>query len=86
MLEIGKHGSVRGSLDTPYNKRKGCRAPTRLINSFDSAATTKITISNRRINKLDFEKNILLKHREDGLNTFRDEYNQMLTDKGLALS
>lgn len=31
MLEIGKHGSVRGSLDTPYNQRKGCRAPTRLI-------------------------------------------------------
>ena len=31
-----------------------------LLNSFDTGATTKITISNRRLNKVDFEKNILI--------------------------
>ena len=31
-----------------------------LLNSFDSGATTKITINNRRLNRADFEKTILL--------------------------
>ena len=31
-----------------------------LLNSFDSGATTKITINNRRLNRLDFEKSILI--------------------------
>lgn len=31
-----------------------------LLNSFDSGATTKITINNRRLNRLDFEKTILM--------------------------
>ena len=30
-----------------------------LLNSLDSSATSKITILNRRLNKVDFEKNIL---------------------------
>lgn len=49
-----------------------------LLNSLDTGATTKITINNRRINKLDFEKNILLKDSEDKLDKFRKEYNEML--------
>ena len=31
-----------------------------LLNSLDSGATTKITINNRRLNRLDFEKTILI--------------------------
>lgn len=31
-----------------------------LLNSFDSGATTKITINNRRLNRLDFEKSSLI--------------------------
>ena len=31
-----------------------------LLNSFDSGATTKITINNRRLNRLDFYKTIIL--------------------------
>ena len=38
-----------------------------LLNSFDSGATTKITINNRRLNRQDFEKAILIPMREDGL-------------------
>ncbi|MGM9875961.1 MAG: VirB4-like conjugal transfer ATPase, CD1110 family [Bacilli bacterium] len=49
-----------------------------LLNSLDAGATTKITINNRRINKLDFEKTILLKDSGDELDKYRKEYNQML--------
>lgn len=54
-----------------------------LLNSFDSGATTKITIALRRINKQDFKKDILLKFKEDGLDIYRQEYNQMLLDKSV---
>ena len=52
-----------------------------LLNSFDVGATTKITIVNRKINKVDFEKNILLPKCGDNLDIYRDEYNKMLLDK-----
>ncbi len=52
-----------------------------LLNSFDSGATTKITIANRRLNKADFEKAILIPFKEDGLDLYRKEYNKMLMDK-----
>ncbi|NCB26917.1 MAG: DUF87 domain-containing protein [Bacteroidia bacterium] len=52
-----------------------------LINSLDSGATTKITINNHRINQHDFESSILMPMRSDGLDEYRDEYNQMLIDK-----
>lgn len=54
-----------------------------LLNSFDSGATTKITIALRRINKQNFKKDILLKFKEDGLDIYRQEYNQMLLDKSV---
>ena len=49
-----------------------------LLNSLDVGATTKITINNRRINKLDFRETILLKNAGDNLDKYREEYNQML--------
>ncbi len=52
-----------------------------LLNSFDSGATTKITINNRRLNREDFEKSILIPMREDGLDLYRREYNEMLLEK-----
>lgn len=52
-----------------------------LLNSLDSSATSKITILNRRLNRADFEKNILLPKANDGLNKYRDEYNKMLIDQ-----
>ena len=55
-----------------------------LLNSFDSSATTKITVALRRINKKDFEKEILLPFKQDGLDIYRQEYNQMLLDKALG--
>ena len=52
-----------------------------LLNSFDSGATTKITINNRRLNRQDFEKSILIPMQEDGLDLYRKEYNEMLLEK-----
>ena len=49
-----------------------------LLNSLDTGATAKITINNRRINKIDFEKQILLKMQDDDLDRYRKEYNEML--------
>jgi len=52
-----------------------------LLNSFDSGATTKITINNRRLNRLDFEETILLPLKGDELDVYREEYNKMLLEK-----
>ena len=52
-----------------------------LLNSLDSSATSKITILNRKLNRIDFEKNILLKNANDGLDKYREEYNKMLIDQ-----
>ena len=52
-----------------------------LLNSLDSGATAKITINNRRINKIDFEKTILLNMKNDDLDKYREEYNQMLIEQ-----
>ena len=52
-----------------------------LLNSLDSGATTKITVNNRRLNKVDFEQTILIPMAEDGLAKYRKEYNKMLLDK-----
>ena len=49
-----------------------------LLNSLDSGATTKITINNRRLNRLDFEKTILMPLKGDALDEYREEYNKML--------
>ena len=52
-----------------------------LLNSFDCGGTTKITINNRRLNKVDFENAIMMPMKEDGLDLYRKEYNKMLLDK-----
>lgn len=52
-----------------------------LLNSLDSSATSKITILNRRLNRVDFEKNILLPKANDNLDKYRDEYNRMLIEQ-----
>lgn len=52
-----------------------------LLNFLDSVATTKITINNRRLNRLDFEQTILIPTTGDNLDEYRKEYNKMLLDK-----
>ena len=52
-----------------------------LLNSLDSGATAKLTIYNHRVNQRDFEDAILMPMQGDGLDGYRQEYNQMLLDK-----
>ena len=52
-----------------------------LLNTLDVGAITKITINNKRMNRVDFEKNILIPDRLDALQSYRDEYNDMLLEK-----
>ena len=52
-----------------------------VLNSFDTGATTKITIANRRLNKVDFEKTMMLPIADDNLDKYRKEYNTMLLSK-----
>lgn len=53
-----------------------------LLNALDTGATTKITINNKRINKVDFERSILIPDNGgDRLKGYRSEYNRMLMDK-----
>ncbi|CAM3658342.1 ATP-binding protein [Cohnella lubricantis] len=55
-----------------------------MLNSFDSGATTKITIHNRRLNRTDFESSILIPLRQDHLDVYRQEYNEMLLERAIG--
>lgn len=57
-----------------------------LLNSLDESAETKITITNRFINPVDFEKDVLLHNREDGLDVYRTEINKVLRDEVMSTS
>lgn len=52
-----------------------------LLNSLDSGASTKITISNHRLNKDNFEESVLMPMKNDNRDGYRVEYNTMLVDK-----
>ena len=52
-----------------------------LLNALDSGAFAKITIHNRRVNKKEFERSLLLPMKGDSLDPFRLEYNEMLLSK-----
>ena len=54
-----------------------------LLNSFDSEASTKITINNRHMKRADFEKSVLMPEKGDGLDEYRREYNEMLLSKAI---
>ena len=59
-------------------------AYSELLDSLDSGATTKITINNRRLNRKNFEKSILMPLKGDARDVYREEYNQMLLGKAMA--
>ena len=49
-----------------------------LLNALDSGACAKITINNRRVDRRQFEQELLIRPQEDKLNEYRQEYNDML--------
>ena len=50
-----------------------------VLNSLPTDAATKITISNRRINWVDFERTVLMEEKGDSLDLYRREYNRILS-------
>ena len=52
-----------------------------LLNALDTGSTTKITINNKRLNRQNFEQEILIPRQNDYLDGYRAEYNSMLMDK-----
>ena len=57
-----------------------------ILNSLESGATTKITINNRRMDKREIARDILLPYRKDNLDEYREEYNRMLLSKTVGAS
>ena len=55
-----------------------------LLNGLDSGACTKITINNYHMKRSDFEESVLMPNQEDGLDMYRDEYNQVILDKAMG--
>ena len=49
-----------------------------LLNALDSGASAKITLCNRRVNKAEFERSVLLPMKGDALDEYRREFNEML--------
>lgn len=76
-----KFSDINYAVATKEDKENMFLRYSELLNSLDSGAESKITIVNRRLNKKDFEKSILLKNENDGLDKYRKEYNKMLVDK-----
>ncbi len=89
IFQVGKNKFSKTYKFTDINYAVASRADkesmfleySELLNSFDTGATTKITINNRRLNRQDFEKSILIPMKEDSLDLYRKEYNQMLLEK-----
>lgn len=52
-----------------------------LLNSLDSSVMVKITVNNHKIDLHKFKEDILIPFKEDGLDEYRKEYNEMLLDK-----
>ena len=51
------------------------------LNSFDANTSISVTINNRNIDEADFLEDSLIKENDDGMDEFREEYNDMLKEK-----
>ena len=79
-----KFTDINYAVASRNDKEKMFLEYSEILNSFDSGATFKISVLNRRINKIDFEKNMLMLNNNDSLDVYRKEYNDMLKDKVLG--
>ena len=52
-----------------------------LINSLDCSATTKITVNNRHLNRKNFADTVLMRLKNDYLDYYRTEYNDVIMSK-----
>lgn len=52
-----------------------------VLNSFDTSADVQITVHNNKVNKEEFNKMVLLRHKGDSFDHYIDVYNDMLVEK-----
>ncbi len=76
-----KFSDINYSVASKEDKETMFLEYSELLNAFETGATTKITIANRRLNRIDFEKTIMLPMENDKLDEYREEYNKMLLSK-----
>lgn len=57
-----------------------------ILNSLDSGAVSKITVNNRRMDRREIARDILLPSRNDRLDEYRKEYNRILLEKALSIT
>ncbi len=76
-----KFTDINYAVASREDKVKMFNAYSALLNTLECGEHSKITINNRRINRRDFEQNILLPILGDELDVYREEYNAMLLDK-----
>lgn len=79
-----KFTDINYSVASKEDRKAMFRKYVGIIGSLDSTTTTKITVNNRHLNRDDFEKQILIPLKEDGLDIYRKEYNAMLLDKAMG--
>jgi len=76
-----KFEDINYTVASQEDKEEMFLAYSELLNSLDSGATTKITINNRKLNRVSFEQDILIPLANDNLDKYRVEYNNMLSEK-----
>ncbi len=57
-----------------------------LLNSLSPDSVTKITINNRKLNPVEFRETMMMKLRGDDLDSYREEYNDLLTQQAQLTS
>lgn len=63
------------------NQIKIAQAYSTFISAFPQDTTVEVTIYNKNVDIMKFQDDIMLKMKNDGLDIYRDEYNNMLLDK-----
>lgn len=72
---------VNFKLIAPVNQEQMATTYAELISSFGPEIDVEITMHNRTVDVDEFERTVFLEPRNDDLNEYRTEYNQMLKDK-----
>ena len=76
-----KFSDINYAVASKEDKEEMFLAYSEILNSFDSGATSKITVLNRKLNRIDFEKTMMIPKVGDNLDEYREEYNKMLLEK-----
>ena len=72
---------VNYKVASPEKQEDLFKAYCAFLNALPVNATAKITLFNRRLNQREFNANLFMPYKGDGLDQYRGEYNDLLADK-----